>query len=187
MTALLIYRNATPEVMAWAEDYKARAQQVAAARWGWMADLYDAHGVPDDTPDSDARIRGAFTRGCAFSGLSWPDDIPLPDGWFRPVKTPQLVRPRANTKAGKTALAEMARFDRPDARRELRKKFGMPEHVFAGSGLYTSGVRMEDDGVWVTWASRDVAHEKEMANVGDHGWERIPLARYIDRFGEDDL
>lgn len=182
MTALLAYRNATPEVMAWAEDYKARSKAVLDARFEWMSALYDAHGVPDD--DS---VRGAFIRGCSFSGLSWPHDIPLPHGWFRPAQTPQLVRPRGNTKAGKAAGAEMAKFDRPDARRELHRKFGMPEHVFAGNGLYSCGVRMEDDGVWVTWATRDVAQERAMANVADHGWERIPLVDYIQRFGEDDL
>lgn len=182
MTALLVYRNSTPEVMAWAEDYKARAERIAAERWEWMRTLYDAHGVPDDD-----KVRGAFTRGCTFSGLAWPKDVPLPDGWFRPVKTPQLVRPRQNVKAGKDAAAQMARFDRPDARRELSKRFGMPEFVFHGSGLYNHGVQFEDDGVWVTWGDRGIADEKDMADVESFGWVRVPLTEYIERFGEDAL
>lgn len=182
MSARLAYRNNRPDVLAWAAEYKTRSQSVHSARYEWMSALYDAHGVPDDD-----KVRGAFMRGgTTFSGISWPDDVPLPDGWFRPVKTPQLVRPRGSVKAAKAALADMARFDRPDARRELRAKFGMPDFVFHGSGLYNCGVRMEDDGVWVTWAERGIADEKEMAQVGDHGWERIPFVEYVQRFGEDE-
>lgn len=187
----LAYRLSTPEALAWAEDYKARVVAVKDARHDWMDKLYDAHGIPGE---HDGKVRGAFVRGEAFSGLAWPKDAPLPDGWFRPVKTPQLVRPKESTKAGKVAAKEMRQFDTPSMRGEIRKRFGMPDHLFAGNGLYTCGVRLENDGVWVTWASRDVEDELNDPKVMRHhpgfegaGWVRVPLAEYIVRFGEDAL
>ncbi|MCU1617369.1 MAG: hypothetical protein JWO98_4909 [Frankiales bacterium] len=178
MSALLVYKNERPEVLAWAVDVRGRITKNNAARFEWMTALYDAHGVPDDD-----KVRGAFSRGCEFSGISWPDSVPLPAGWFRPVKTPQLVRPRHNSKA---ALAEMARFNRPDARGELAKRFGMPEITFVGNGLYTNGLDFtQDDAVWVTWGTRDAVDK--LGDVESHGWVRVPLVEYIERFGEDAL
>lgn len=184
--ALLVYRNSTPEVMAWAEDIRARERKVLEDRLVWMRAIYDAAGVPDPEP-YDKNVRSAWIRnGGAFIGMSWPRELDdqLPEHWFRPVKDDHLVRPRA-TGAGKKIIAEMRRFDRPDARRELEQKFGMHGVTFAGTGLYSCGVHYEDDSVWVTWASADVAEEKWAQNVGDHGWVRVPLVEYIGRFGED--
>jgi hypothetical protein len=195
MSALLVYRNSTPEALAWAEDYKARAKEVLDARLEWMKAIYDAAGVPDPEP-YDKNVRSAWIRsGGAFIGLSWPRsmDSQLPEGWFRPAKEQHLVRPRAD-KRGKKIIAEMRRYDRPDARRELAEKFGMPDHLFAGNGLYTNGVAMKDDGVWVTWGSKDVEDEladpkvmRHYPRFADAGWVRVPLVEYIERFGEDAL
>jgi hypothetical protein len=180
VSALLVYKNATPEAMAWAEDFKARTRKTLDARAEWMSALYDAHGVPDDE-----QSRGAFVREETFSGLAWPNDCPLPNGWFRPVKTPQLIRPLGNRKAGKVALAEMAKLNYPDARQEMRERLGMPGHAFVGLGLYRPGVKPEDDAVWVTWGTRDASDV--IGNVASFGWQRVPLVEYIARFGEDAL
>jgi hypothetical protein len=180
--SLAAFRNDGPDVMAWATDYKARSTQVHTARYEWMTALYDAHGVPEDD-------RGAFVNGERFSGISWPTAIPMPEHWFRPVKTPQLIRPRAKG-AGNRILKEMGQFDRPDARRELSSQFGMPQFLFAGAHLYTNGVRFEDDGVWVTWGHKACADEianNEHYDVEAHGWVRVPLVEFIERFGEDAL
>lgn len=180
--SLAAYRNSKPEVMAWAEDYKRRSTEVHQARYEWMSALYDAHGVPEDD-------RGAFVSGERFSGISWPRNTPLPEHWFRPVKTPQLVRPRAKGQGNKL-LKEMAKFDRPDARNELQKRFGMPVLLFVGAHLYTNGVRFEDDGVWVTWGARECADaiEKDKEHdIAAHGWVRVSMVEFIERFGEDAL
>jgi len=186
VSALLSYRNSTPEVMAWADDIRAREKVVLTARMEWMKAIYDEAGVPDPEP-YNKHVRSAWIRDSgAFIGLSWPRklDDHLPTGWFRPVKEQHLVRPRGNNK---TAIAEMHKYDRPDARRELEKSFGMHGRTFAGMGFYTCGIRYEDDGVWVTWASTDVAKEPWAQKVGDFGWVRVPLVEYIQRFGEDAL
>lgn len=181
---LLAYKNETPEVLAWSVDIQRRIRENNEARYEWMKVLYDAHGVPES---DDPKVRGAFLRDDEFSGIAWPRDIELPTGWFRPADTPQLIRPRRTTKATKGVLAEMASLNRPSIRGGLQRRFGMPAHTFAGSGLYTNGVRLEDDAVWVFWGSRDVAHEKSLEKIGEYGWVRVPLTEVIERFGEDIL
>lgn len=188
MSALLAYKNDRPEVMAWSVDIRAREKAVTAARFEWMNAIYNAHGVPDPEP-YDKHVRSAWIRnGGAFIGLSWPRELDgnLPDGWFRPVKEQHLVRPRGDSR-GKKVIAEMRQFDRPDARRELEKRFGMHGRTFAGMGLYSCGISYQDDGVWVTWASTDVAKEPWTEKLADYGWVRVPLVEYIERFGEDAL
>lgn len=176
MTALLVYRNDAPEVLAWFEDFKARMIAAREKRTDWMAALYDAHGVPDDET-----VRGAFVRGERFSGIAWPKDTDLPRGWYRPVKTPELIRPKGGSKASK----DMTRFDLPDMRRELNERFGMPRVIFHGLGMFSPGVRLEDDGAWVTWGSKDVVDQ--LADIEARGWVRVPLVEFIARFGEDAL
>jgi hypothetical protein len=182
VSALLIYRNDSPDALTWAEDYKARSSSIHKARWEWMARLYDEHDIAEEA-------RGGFTRDRSgtFSGISWPTDVPLPAGWFRPVKTPELIKPRSNTAPGKRLWKEMARFDQPDVVAELRERFGMPEVVFAGLHIYSAGVRFEDDAVWVTWGDRKVADLIDAEKLAEHGWVRVPLVDYIKRFGEDAL
>jgi hypothetical protein len=176
VSALLVYRINTAEAMAWAEDIKVRTIATREARADWMDKLYNAHEVPDD--DS---VRGAFVQGKQFSGISWPKGTDLPRGWYRPVKSPELIRPKGGSKASK----DLRRFDLPDMRRELNERFGMNPVVFHGLGMYSPGVRLEDDGVWVIWGSKDFADQ--LHDVEAHGWVRVPLTEYIERFGEDAL
>jgi len=184
-SARLIYCNSTPEIMAWSEDVHERERTILAARLEWMKGIYDAAGVPD--PEVyDKHIRSAWVNDGRMAGLSWPRDMDdkLPDGWFRPVKDPHLVRPRGSNKK---TLAEMRKYDRPDQRHELEVRFGMHGRSFAGLGLYSCGIQHEQDGVWVTWASKDIAKEKWAQNLAEHGWVQVPLVDFINRFGEDAL
>ena len=178
MTALLVYRNDTAPVMAWAKDADQRGRATQTARFQWMEAVYDAADVPEE-------LRGAFIQdGHRFSGIAWPETIPLPKGWLRPRDTPQLIRPRLGVKIGKTIDAQMREFDFPDTRAELRQ-FGMPGHASVGLSFLSCGVRAEDDGVWVTWGNKDVANS--LGDVESNGWVRVPLVEYIERFGEDAL
>jgi hypothetical protein len=176
MSALLVYRNSTPEIMTWAEDFKSRTIAAREARMAWMDALYSAHGVPEDES-----VRGAFVQGERFSGISWPTDTNLPRGWYRPTKSPELIRPKSGSKASK----EIHHFDLPDMRHELNERFHMKPVVFHGLGMFSPGVRIEDEAVWVMWGSRDVADQLGEAEA--HGWVRVSLVDYIARFGEDAL
>ena len=188
----LVYRNSTPEVMAWSIDVRERATKVAAERWSWAAQFWDAAGVPEKD-EHDRRLRQLWVRDSgALTGLNWPRNMDdrLPAGWFRPVKEDHLVRPRGDKKNA-AVIAEMKRLSTPDQRQELGK-FGMPGVTFAGSGLYSCSTRHEDDGVWVGWASKDVEDELNETNrhrpktPAEHGWVKVPLVEYLQRFGEDD-
>jgi hypothetical protein len=177
VTVLLVYRNTTPEAMEWAEDFKARATSINEARHKWMETFYDLYKVPE-------YARGAFVRGEEFTGITWPEDMPLPTRWFRPVAIPQLIRPRGNARA---LIAEMKAFNAPDVRAELREHLGMPSYILVRERFLSCGVRLEDDGVWVTWGAREVADQPEMADISGQGWERVVLSAFIERFGEEEL
>lgn len=179
MTALLVFRNDTAPVMEWAADVERRTNDIATARYEWMTKLYDEHDVPEDQ-------RGAFTAGpYRFSGILWPDSMPLPTGWLRPKDSPQLIRPRLGVKVGKRIDTEMRQFDRPDLGEEMHQRFGMPDRAFAGLSMWSCGFRKEDDGIWVTWGTKDVL--PQLGDVESHGWVRVPLVEFIERFGEDAL
>jgi len=173
----LVYRNSTPELLAWAADVQARHVQTTQERQVWMDALYDTAGVPTGDP-----TRVAYFQGHRFSGLGWPDGVDLPRGWFRPVKTPQLIRPRASNKR---LEKELQRYSQPDQRRELEELHGMRGRAFSGLGLYSCGVRLEEDAVWVTWGTQGVTRELEPAAT-EHGWERVTLVQYLQRFGEEE-
>lgn len=182
MSALLVYRNSTPEVMAWAEGFKARTSEIGSRRTKWMDAFYSEHAprIPDNK-------RGTFSRGNVFSGVMWPERMDPPKGWRRPsYGDARLIIPDQRYKVGKAAVAAMDALAWPDARRELSQQHGM--RSFATTPLahyWTPGVAIEDDGVWITWGSRDVA--PELGDVESHGWARVPLVEYIERFGEDAL
>lgn len=181
MSTLLVYRNTTPDVMAWAAEITARTSDVGERRTAYVDALCEAHGGPGEDE------RGAYSNGNEFIGIAWPAETPVPKGWRRPSDDHRLIKPHLSTRIGKAAAAELSTMAWPDPRDELSRLHGMRSLAIVPdtNRYYTPGVRIETDGVWVTWGSRDVAGLLPEAFA--HGWDRVSLAEYIARFGEDAL
>ena len=178
----LVYRNRSAEAMTWAADVQARHEQIVKDRLAWMDAMYEDAGVPADHPD-----RGAYFGGHVYThqltGLAWPADAPLPRGWYRPVKSPELIRPRASSQK---QLQTLTRYSQPDQRAELSDQLGMRGRAFAGLSYLACGVRLEKDAVWVFWGTAAVAPEVEPRAL-EYGWERVPLRDVLQRFTEEEL
>lgn len=182
MSALLAYRNESPEALAWAEDYKARYESKRAVVIDWLDRFCEAHGGP---PKAE-RATWSYDDG-RITGISWPVDAEVPSGWRRKPDNRKQIVPHRGSRKGKDADKLLAQLSGPSLEDEVDEKFGMPRRVMVAeqSRMYRYGFRMEDDGLWVTWGSRDV--EAKLPAVAERGWVRVPLVKYIERFGEDAL
>jgi hypothetical protein len=179
VSALLAYRNATPEVMAWGKDAQARWQAARERQQEWGRQFTAAH-----LPGAEPVGLYVYDSG-KVAAVAWPDDAAVPPGWRRPAKERGRIVPRLSTTAGKHAAKALAALAEPDVRSEVAK-LGLPALAFIGFHGYRPGIRFEDDGVWVTYGDRAVA-EQVGEKAEQHGWERVPLVAFIERFGEDQL
>jgi len=177
----LVYRNTRPELLAWREDVQARLRACGDARDAFLDRFCTEHGGP---PQGE---RGTFSRGTECTGVAWPQDTPVPKGWRRPADDPRLIRPHLSTRIGKAAQLELDQLRWPDVQEELSRLHGMRSWAAPPmtGRYYTPGVRLEEDAVWATWGTQDVAADVEPDATG-HGWERVSLVEYLQRFGEGD-
>ena len=182
MTALLIYRNSTPEALAWFADYDRRYREIRAEVIDWLDRFCDENGGPP----REKRATWSYGDGRVY-GISWPESAAIPRGWRRNPSRRETIRPHMGTRIGKDADKFLLGLRGPSIDNELQERFGMPRRVMVAehSRMYSYGFRATDDALWVTWGTRDVVDK--LGDVESHGWVRVPLTEYIERFGEDAL
>lgn len=182
MTALLVYRNSTPEALAWFADFDKRYRENRSKVIDWLDRFCDAHGGPP----RDERATWSYGDNRVY-GITWPIDAEVPKGWRRNPDRRGTIRPHMGTRMGKDADKLLASLGGPSLDDEMADRFGMPRRVMVSehNRMYRYGFRATDDALWVTWGTRDVIDK--LGDIGSHGWVRVPLTEFIERFGEDAL
>jgi len=182
VTALLVYKNESATAVSWMQDYKRRYKAKRTEVMDWLDRFCDAHGGP---PKAE-RATWSYNDG-RLTGIGWPRESDVPKGWRRKPDNRDQIVPHRGSRVGKDADKLLAQLSGPFLDDEVEKQLGMPRRawVIEHSRSYRYGLRMEDDALWVTWGSRDCA--EKLGDVAAHGWVRVPVAEYIERFGEDAL
>lgn len=182
MSTLLVYKNETPEIAAWTADFEQRHKEMRQRQSEWLDRTHVSLGVTAEQVGHEL-----LTYGPQLAGISWPVDMDVPKGWRRNPSERRTIVPHRSTKIGRHAEDEMRLLYAPDIREELGKRFGVPWSVFVAEHhrMYRCGYRFEDGVGWVTWGTRDV--EDKLDRMADHGWVRVPLVDFIQKFGEDAL